>query len=105
MAGYIVRADGTLLIISGEGAKPAGLGDKALHQFEELSDLIRQVSDNLLSDMKGIAEGVSEVSLTFGVGVEGETGIPFVAKGKADLSVEVQLKWERPKPAPGSPTA
>ena len=73
--------------------------------FEGLEDTIRRVTtlgefvqDACAQVYGAIAKAANtvhpdSVEVTFGVSLGGEAGVPFVAKGKAEASLEITLKW------------
>ncbi|MCL0029617.1 hypothetical protein M1N19_01420 [Dehalococcoidia bacterium] len=73
----------------------AAAGRRLLERFDELGQYIADRADELLERIKAAGDKArpDKITLNFGVGVEGERGIPFVAKGSAEANIWVQLEW------------
>ena len=95
MAQYIVDSEGRVLITLESGAVPAGITDRAIKEFKEIGDAVKEIADDLFSGIAAAVSNLSEVTVTIDIGIEGETGIPFLAKGKADASIGFEMKWQR----------
>lgn len=80
-----------------------GLANKeSWRALERASDSIKVLKDlifeRLLSeqvDSISRSSDLSEIDVSFRIGLEGESGVPFLAKGKDDAELEIQLKWTK----------
>jgi len=73
----------------------AAAGKRLLERFDELGKFIAERADELLETIKttGTTVKPDKVTLHFGVGLEGEGGLPFIVRGSADANIWVQLEW------------
>jgi hypothetical protein len=67
----------------------------AVQRVASLGEFVQDACVQVYRALTKAAEAVrpDEVEVTFGVTVGGEAGIPFMAKGKAEASLEITLKW------------
>lgn len=101
--------DGTIIHIQAEepdkpqyGETKRGLVDKepqkqVTQNFQQVQTLIRVYTTHTLNAFKNLAIAeVSEVTLEFGINVEGSTGIPYIANGKVGSSLKITVKCKLP---------
>ncbi len=79
----------------------AGGGDniaiaKAVVKFDEVTNLIQNVSRNVLSSIESLVKRPSEVEVQFGIKLGGEAGV-FVAKASTEANFSIKLKWVEEK--------
>ena len=66
--------------------------------FDAIEATIRAYTTYTLSAFKQLAHAeVSEVTLKFGVNVDIQTGLPYIANGKAGCNTEITVKCVFPK--------
>ena len=74
----------------------AGYAHKAI---DKIGDMIRAMSDTAAKALQDSAFGnASKITLEFGIKLGGETGIPYIANGKAEGSVNVKVEFSPAKP-------
>lgn len=74
----------------------AGYAHKAI---DKIGDMIRAMSDTAAKALEDSAFGnASKITLEFGIKLGGETGIPYIANGKAEGSVNVKVEFPPAKP-------
>ncbi|MGI0486565.1 CU044_2847 family protein [Pantanalinema rosaneae CENA516] len=75
------------------GLTPTDPGRQITQSFQAVERTIRAHTLYTLNAFKnlGLAE-VSEVTLKFGVNVDVQTGVPYIANGKAGCSTEITVK-------------
>ena len=77
------------------GVLTAGPTDKLLKSIDGIGDFIASQAGELVTkvkEMKDVARP-SSISITFSIGVDGELGLPFVAKGGADANFSITIEW------------
>ena len=65
---------------------------------DSIKSLKNVIFERLISGPDNDSSGsytLSEISLSFQIGLEGESGVPFLAKGKVDSELQIQLKWAK----------
>jgi len=62
-------------------------------KLAEIADTARNTANALVTRLTEFAKRPSKVSLEFGIGVGGEAGIPFVAKGTVQAQFKVSIEW------------
>ena len=71
-----------------------GIKEQAKKAVDNLGDLIRSMSDTATKALQDSAFGnVGKITLEFGIKLGGETGIPYIANGKAEGSVNVKVEF------------
>lgn len=67
-------------------------------QMDRAQQLIRDYTDYVLNSFKdfGAAE-VEEISLSFGLKLGGNAGIPYITQGTAESNLEVSVKCKLPR--------
>lgn len=63
-------------------------------QIQEAADQAREIAAVMMERLGDAAEGVSEVTIEFGLGFEGKAGIPFITEAKASATFAISVKWE-----------
>lgn len=71
-----------------------GIKEQTKKAVDNLGDLIRSMSDTAAKALQDSAFGnVGKITLEFGVKLGGEAGIPYIANGKAEGSVNVKVEF------------
>ena len=67
--------------------------------FDKAMALIRVSAEQVASTVQAVAEASrpSEVEVCFGVKMDGESGIAFLAKTGVEAQLQVKLKWSEAK--------
>lgn len=79
---------------SGNGSSAAA----AAQSFKAIEGTIRTYTNHTLSAFKDMAHAnVDKVTLSFGIRVSGEAGVPYVTKGTAEsnLSITVECSFDK----------
>lgn len=99
--------DGGTILIESADDKKSGTGfvrgaanedsvtDKAAHSFDQAVDNIRKSANTLVSKLRGLSEPPDEMEINFSLKASGEVGNLFVARGGAEASYNVSLRWRR----------
>ncbi len=100
--------DGTSILIesaeekksSGGGFVPTARGneeptEKAKVTFEQAVQNVRGSADLLVSKLRDLSQPPDEMEVTFSLKASAEVGTLFVAKGGAEASYHVSLRWRR----------
>ncbi|MFN0072970.1 MAG: CU044_2847 family protein [Chloroflexota bacterium] len=76
-------------------AAAGGDPQEIVKRFEELSQYIADRAEQMIGRFKGasVAAKPSSVSLEFAIGLEGEAGIPFLAKGTSSANITITAEW------------
>ena len=84
---------------SGSGGS-SGSSTAAAQSFKAIEGTIRTYTNHTLSAFKDMAHAnVDKVTLSFGIRVSGEAGVPYVTKGTAEsnLSITVECSFDKDK--------
>lgn len=81
--------------VRGAANSDEGVADKAAHSFDQAVDNIRKSANTLVSKLRGLSEPPDEMEINFSLKASGEVGSLFVAKGGAEASYNVSLRWRR----------
>lgn len=97
----------TILIESADEKKSAGGGfvpttrggeeptEKAKVTFEQAVQSVRSSANLLVSKLRDLSQPPDEMEVTFSLKTSAEVGTLFVAKGGAEASYNVTLRWRR----------
>jgi hypothetical protein len=75
-----------------EGEKPA---EPAKASFDQAVEGVRASSNLLVSKLRSLSQPPDEMEVTFSLKASGEVGNLFVAKGPAEASYNVTLRWHK----------
>jgi hypothetical protein len=92
---YIEVADAGPL--TDDGPQTAGLGPAELiGKLETVGEAAGEACKALFAKLNTALSGAKpeEITVEFGITIGGETGIPFVAKGKAEAAFTVSATWK-----------
>jgi hypothetical protein len=80
------------------GMPPPASPQKLPQSIQSIQNTIRAHTLYTLNAFKnlGLAE-VSEITLSFGLSIDVQTGMPYIANGRASCSTEITVKCEFPK--------
>jgi hypothetical protein len=79
------------------GAKGIGVNKDVLVQLEKAHQVIRGYTLYALGAFKNFtAAEIEEITLKFGLKFSGQSGIPYIAQGSAETSLEVEVKCKLP---------
>ncbi|GAB6042389.1 CU044_2847 family protein [Endothiovibrio diazotrophicus] len=68
-------------------------GPAPIPGMERLESVLQGFTRRAVRSLRDVAEAnVDKLTLEFGIGIGGETGIPFVTKGKAESSLKVTVE-------------
>lgn len=100
--------DGTSILIesaderksAGGGFVPAARGsdeptEKAKLTFEQALQSIQSSANLLVSKLRDLSQPPDELEVTFSLKTSAEVGTLFIAKGGAEASYNVALRWRR----------
>ena len=110
MTGIVVRTkDGRQIVIETDAEAPIlhqpaapALGGQAVGGEQKLIDRLADAGDTIADVCRTLQQQVTsalgelkpdELTLTFGITLAGELGIPLVSKGSAEGTFEVEAKW------------
>jgi len=72
--------------------------DKAIQSFQAMQNLVRGYTVNTLNAFRNLSTiEVSEVTLEFGVSLDAEAGVPFIASGGTSSNLKITVKCAFPK--------
>ncbi|PZO48035.1 MAG: hypothetical protein DCF15_18315 [Phormidesmis priestleyi] len=83
---------------SGSGGSSGSSATAAAQSFKAIEGTIRTYTNHTLSAFKDMAHAnVDKVTLSFGIRVSGEAGVPYVTKGTAEsnLSITVECSFDK----------
>lgn len=63
-------------------------------RLKEIGTEIQRMAALLVSSIKPDALLPKELEIEFGIGIKGEGGIPFFAKGSVETNFAVKAKWD-----------
>jgi hypothetical protein len=63
-------------------------------RLREIGAEIQRMSTLLLSSIKPDKLTPKELEIEFGIGIKGEGGVPFLAKGSVETNFSVKAKWD-----------
>jgi hypothetical protein len=75
-------------------AFPEGVVNKAGEAFEQALAKVKPIAKAVIAAVSGIAEGISEANVEFGLKLNGRVGI-ILASGSVETNFKVSLKWKR----------
>jgi hypothetical protein len=100
--------DGTTILIESADEKKSGGGgfvpatrgndeptEKAKVTFEQAVQSVRGSANLLVSKLRDLSQPPDEMEVTFSLKTSAEVGTLFVAKGGAEASYHVALRWRR----------
>lgn len=100
--------DGTTVLIESADEKKSSSGgfvpsargndeptEKAKVTFEQAVQSVRGSADRLVSGLRDLSQPPDEMEVTFSLKTSAEVGTLFVAKGGAEASYHVALRWRR----------
>ena len=66
-------------------------------RFEDLSGYLSELGQKLLARYEALPEAArpAKVGIDFAIGIEGETGIPFLALAKGTASATLKVEWSK----------
>jgi hypothetical protein len=73
------------------GGRPVAIAEETLAQS---ADKIKSVAGTLLSRLRDLPEGPSEIEVEFGIKMGGESGV-IVASSTLEANFAVVLRWKR----------
>ncbi len=82
----------------GWGGSSSGSAAAAAQSFKAIEGTIRTYTNHTLSAFKDMAHAnVDKVTLSFGIRVSGEAGVPYVTRGTAEsnLSITVECSFDK----------
>lgn len=85
-------AGGGFVKAGNEGDKPA---EQAKVSFDQAVDGVRSSANLLVSKLRDLSQPPDEMEVTFSLKASGEVGNIFVAKGAAEASYNVTLRWHK----------
>jgi Trypsin-co-occurring domain 1 len=62
-------------------------------RLREVAETARSTANALVTRLTEFSKRPSKVGLEFGIGVGGEAGVPFVAKGTVQAQFKVSIEW------------
>ncbi|GBO53184.1 hypothetical protein APA_1091 [Pseudanabaena sp. lw0831] len=72
--------------------------EKAVQSFHAMQSLVRGYTLNTLNAFRNLGSAeVSEVTLEFGVSLDAQAGVPFIASGGAKSNMKITVKCIFPK--------
>jgi hypothetical protein len=75
-------------------AETRGFTEISEQRLKEIGEDIHRMATLLISSIKPDKLTPKELELEFGVGLKGEGGIPFFAKGSVETNFKVRAKWD-----------
>ncbi len=100
----------------GDGYVP-GLPGEPVGAVSRLRDAARDSVDTLTGVLEGIVTAIpaafqhavgadiEKITLSFGIKIAGEAGLPYLTKGTAEGNIVVTLECRYPSPVPQPPTS
>ena len=74
-------------------AEASGAVDKAREAWNDGLDLVREVAEGVMAQLKEATRQAERVSVEFGVNITGKTGIVLV-EGTAAANLKVTVSWK-----------
>jgi hypothetical protein len=71
----------------------SGAADKAREAWNDGLDLVREVAEGVMAQLKEATRQAEQVSVEFGVNITGKTGIVLV-EGTAAANLKVTVSWK-----------
>jgi Trypsin-co-occurring domain 1 len=71
----------------------SGAADKAREAWNDGLDLVREVAEGVMAQLKEATKQAEQVSVEFGVNITGKTGIVLV-EGTAAANLKVTVSWK-----------
>jgi hypothetical protein len=72
--------------------------DQAIHSFKAVEATIRAYTTYALNSFKNLAiANVDKITLTFGIEIGGEAGVPYITKGTAKSNLNITVECSFPK--------
>ena len=63
-------------------------------RLQEIGEEIYRMARTLVGSIKPDKFSPSEITIQFGIGLKGEGGVPFLAKGSIETNIAVTATWE-----------
>jgi hypothetical protein len=70
-----------------------GFAQVTEERLREIGAEIHRMATQLISSIKPDKFSPKELEIEFGIGLKGETGVPFFAKGSVETNFTVKAKW------------
>ena len=82
----------------GDGLQAKGWQDTATNKLLDLTEILEAVAAMVPNAFRHAAgANVDKVTLSFGIKLGGEAGIPYLTKGTAESSIGIQVECSFPK--------
>lgn len=75
-------------------ADTPGFAQISEERLKEIGTEIQRMAALLVSSIKPDKLAPKELEIEFGIGIKGEGGIPFFAKGSIETNFAVRAKWD-----------
>jgi hypothetical protein len=69
---------------------------QVMAKFGDIAADLRERMDQIGAELKTSVTAPEEIVVEFGVEIEGEAGLPVIAKGRANCHIVVTATWRRP---------
>jgi hypothetical protein len=75
-------------------ADGAGFATITDERLREIGDEIHRMATGLVNSIKRDKLSPKQLSVEFGIGIKGEGGVPFFAKGSIETNFKVTAVWD-----------
>ncbi len=93
MAGFLIQIESQVDQMEPQASSP-GFTKISEERLREIGAEIQRMSALLLSSIKPDKLTPKELEIEFGIGIKGEGGVPFLAKGGIETNFSVRAKWD-----------
>jgi hypothetical protein len=93
MAEFIIQIEPQVDLMTPQADTP-GFARISEERLREIGAEIQRMSTLLFSSIKPDKLTPKELEIEFGIGIKGEGGIPFLAKGSIETNFSVRAKWD-----------
>jgi hypothetical protein len=92
MSEFLIQIEPDVDQLSPQADSP-GFTKVSDERLQEIGTEIHRMATLLISSIKPDKLTPRELEIEFGIGIKGEAGIPFFAKGSVETNFTVKAKW------------
>jgi hypothetical protein len=93
MPGFLIQIEPVVDQMTPQ-ADTSGFTKVSEERLKEIGTEIQRMATLLVSSIKPDKLTPKELEIEFGIGIKGEGGIPFFAKGSVETNFAVRAKWD-----------
>ena len=93
MSEFLIQIESVVEGLEPQAAGP-GFTKVTDERLKAIGEEIHRMATTLVGAIKPDKLSPKELSVQFGIGLKGEGGVPFFAKGSVETNISVTAKWD-----------